>query len=177
MRTVSHAQQHVGEVVLAADHFVAHAGPARFFGRDDLYAVLLVNAEDGGHDDAGAVGQRDKTDLHLFLFRCVRALRVNGSTQGGADTDSTDCSRLKDATAAKFSVQKMGHQDAPKLERQTKKGILAALGLCDAETHTGRDAFVRFGLITLAVERDRSSINRCKQRARSINHCMRQFGA
>ena len=51
VHAVDQAVQHVGEVELAVDQLVAHAGPAGFLGGDDLDAVFLVDAQHRGHDD------------------------------------------------------------------------------------------------------------------------------
>ena len=70
---------------------------ATILGGDDLHAVLLVEAEFGGHHHAGAVGQRNEADLDLGLFRCVGAggphaavaqrREEGGSADGGALLD------------------------------------------------------------------------------------------
>lgn len=73
MQAVDQAVEHMGEVQLAVDQLVAHAGPARFLAENDLHAVFLVQAQHRGHDHAGAIGQRDEADLDLFLLRRVGA--------------------------------------------------------------------------------------------------------
>ncbi len=75
VHAVDQAVQHVGKVQLAIDQLVAHAGPAGFLGGNDLDAVLLIDPQHRGHDHAGAVGQRDEADAHLFFLGRIGAGR------------------------------------------------------------------------------------------------------
>ena len=86
LHAVDQAIEHVRGIELAVDELVAHAGPRRFLGRNDLDAVFLVELHHRRHHHRRAVGQRDEADLDLLLLGRVGACahapaRIAGSTR------------------------------------------------------------------------------------------------
>ena len=70
-----HAENEDAGIQFAIDEFVAHAGPGRFFGRDNFDAVFFVKPKHGCHDNRCAIGQRNKANPDFFFFRLIAARR------------------------------------------------------------------------------------------------------
>ncbi len=109
---------------------------------------FLSNAEHRGHDDAGAVGQRDEADLHFLLLGLVRALGPDGRAQGGIEPDRADGGGLQHAAAIQLRFQHIGHGASSGNEKtkgtKTKRRPDRA-GAARNEPLRDGDAFVRFG--------------------------------
>ena len=71
MNPVGLTEQHVGHVVFACYDFVADAGPTGFFARNNGHTVLFINTQNRRHDNAGAIGQRNESNLDFFFLRSV----------------------------------------------------------------------------------------------------------
>src|SRR4030095_1703627 len=62
-----HAEQTMGPVQIAGQHFVADRRPRSFSRYFDVYAVLPIEPEFVSHHNRCAISQRNKTDLYLCL--------------------------------------------------------------------------------------------------------------
>ena len=100
LHAVDQAPQHMGHVQFAVDELVSHPSPAGLLGRDDLHAVLLVEAQRCRHHHAGAVGQRDEANAHLLLLGRIRAGGPGAAGQHPAGTGGGSTGRLQDLAPA-----------------------------------------------------------------------------
>ena len=100
VHAVDQSVQHMRHVEFAIDQLVAHASPGGFLRRDDLDAVLLVEAKHRGHHHRCAIGQRDEADAHLLFLGLVRTLRVHRALQSGNEAGCAGGSRRFDQGSA-----------------------------------------------------------------------------
>ena len=68
LHTIDQTVEHMRSVVLAIHEFVAHGGPGGLFTRGNFDAVFFVEAFFSSDHDGGAIGERNKTDLHIDLL-------------------------------------------------------------------------------------------------------------
>ena len=130
MHTVNQTIEHVRKIKFSIDQLVTHTSPTGFFGGDDLDTVFFVDAQHRCHDNAGAVGEGNESNLDFFFLRLVGALCIDCRTQGGGDGQGSSSASLQHITTAHGGLQKIRHVINSLKNAKNEKGVHTQLAIC-----------------------------------------------